>query len=145
MTGQEPIYGFQAGEHIPFRFKSRRRQDLHFLETKSWIYPSWCPALLPKIPVAASHGPTGSPLTGPARNPENPPPMSKDQLVTDSVDPAAKLWGQMPRRTNLVSVLGAIHKMKTVETVNVKQLASSRAQCGAAALLQGDHRGVCGQ
>merc|ERR1719154_385336 len=50
--------------------------------------------------------------------------MSKDQLVTDSVDPAAKLMGPDAKENKLGSVLGTLHKMKTVETVNVKQLAS---------------------
>ena len=80
---------------------------------------------LPKIPVAASLRSHWLAIDGvqPAI-PENPPPMSKDQLVTDSVDPAAKLMGPDAKENKLGSVLGAIHKMKTVETVNVKQLAS---------------------
>ena len=56
--------------------------------------------------------------------PENPPPQSKDQLVADSVDPAAKLKGENARDNKLGMVLGQLAKMKTVETVNVKQLAS---------------------
>ena len=84
---------------------------------------------LPKIPVAASLRSHWLAIDGvqPAI-PENPPPMSKDQLVADSVDPAAKLKGPDAKENKLGSVLGTIHKMKTVETVNVKQLVRSRSE-----------------
>ena len=80
---------------------------------------------MPKIPVSASIRAHWLAIDGvqPAI-PENPPPMSKDQLVADSVDPAAKLKGPDAKENKLGSMLGSIHKMKTVETVNVKQLAS---------------------
>ena len=80
---------------------------------------------MPKIPVGASIRAHWLAIDGvqPAI-PENPPPMSKDQLVADSVDPAAKLKGPDAKENKLGSMLGSIHKMKTVETVNVKQLAS---------------------
>ena len=40
------------------------------------------------------------------------------------MDPAAKLKGENARDNKLGMVLGQLAKMKTVETVNVKQLAS---------------------
>jgi len=125
MTGQEPLYGFQAGEHVPFRFASGGGRELHFLEDKELDLSELVSAQLPKIPVAASIRAHWLAIDGvqPAI-PENPPPQSKDQLVADSVDPAAKLKSGDARDNKLGTVLGTLHKMKTVETVNVKQLAS---------------------
>lgn len=125
MTGQEPLYGFHAGEHVPFRFASGGGRELHFLEDKELDLNELVSAQLPKIPVAPSIRAHWLAIDGvqPAI-PENPPPQSKDQLVADSVDPAAKLKSGEARDNKLGCVLGSLHKMKTVETVNVKQLAS---------------------
>ena len=125
MTGQEPLYGFQAGEHIPFRFTSGGGRDLHFLEDKELDLSELVTGQLPKIPVSASLRAHWLAIDGvqPAI-PENPPPMSKDQLVADSVDPASKLKGPDAKDNKMGTMMGTINKMKTVETVNVKQLAS---------------------
>ena len=40
--------------------------------------------------------------------PENPPPQSKDQLITDSVDPAAKLKSGDAKDNKLGAVLGQV-------------------------------------
>ena len=40
--------------------------------------------------------------------PENPPPQSKDQLITDSVDPAAKLKSGDAKDNKLGAVLGRV-------------------------------------
>lgn len=125
MSGQEPLYGFQAGEHVPFRYASGGGRELHFLEDKELDLSELVSAQLPKIPVAASIRAHWLAIDGVQPSiPENPPPQSKDQLVADSVDPAAKLKSGDARDNKLGTVLGALHKMKTVETVNVKQLAS---------------------
>jgi len=124
IQGQEPLYGFQSNEHIPFRFSSGGGRELHFLEDKEIDLNQLINNQLPKIPMNPSIRAHWLAIDGvqPAI-PENPPPQSKDQLITDSVDPAAKLKSGDAKDNKLGHVLGRT-KMKTVETVNVKQLAS---------------------
>jgi len=122
--GQEPLYGLQSNEHIPFRFSSGGGRELHFLEDKELDLNELINNALPKIPLTPSVRAHWLAIDGIQPSiPENPPPQSKDQLVADSVDPAAKLKTGDAKDNKLASVLGQA-KMKTVETVNVKQLAS---------------------
>jgi len=124
MQGMEPQYGLQAREHIPFRFSSGGGRDLFFLEDKELDLNEIVNNQFPKIPMGPSIRAHWLAIDGvqPAI-PENPPPQSKDQLVTDSVDPASTLKTSDAKVNKLGSVVGQA-KMKTVETVNVKQLAS---------------------
>lgn len=124
VEGLEPLYGFRATEHIPFRFASGGGRELHFLEDKEIDLNELINGQPPKIPMGPSLRAHWLAIDGiqPAI-PENPPPQSKDQLVADSVDPAAKLKTGDARDNKLGTVIGQM-KMKTVETVNVKQLAS---------------------
>jgi len=124
MQGMEPLYGLQAREHIPFRFSSGGGRDIHFLDDKELDLNEIINIQLPKIPMGPSIRAHWLAIDGvqPAI-PENPPPQSKDQLVTDSVDPASTLKTSDAKVNKLGSVVGQA-KMKTVETVNVKQLAS---------------------
>ena len=57
--------------------------------------------------------------------PENPPALSKDQLKNESVDPLCKLKKSDAKdnKLGLLNILQSVTKLKTVETVSVKQLA----------------------
>ena len=46
--------------------------------------------------------------------PENPPPQSKDQLVTDSVDPASTLKTSDAKVNKLGSVVGQVGRKLTI-------------------------------
>jgi len=127
VQGHEPLYGFHAREHVPFRYASGGGRDihhLHFLEDKELDLNELVNSQLPKIPAAPSIRAHWLAIDGvqPAI-PENPPPQSKDQLISDSVDPASSLKSTDSKTNKLGAVLGQT-KMKTVETVNLKQLAS---------------------
>lgn len=127
VQGHEPLYGFHAREHIPYRYASGGGRDihhLHFLEDKELDLNDLVNSQLPKIPAAPSIRAHWLAIDGvqPAI-PENPPPQSKDQLISDSVDPASSLKTVDSKTNKLGAVLGQT-KMKTVETVNLKQLAS---------------------
>lgn len=84
MTGQEPLYGFQATEHIPFRFASGGGRDLHFTEDRELDLAELVAAAVPKIPVSPAIRAHWLAIDGVQPSiPENPPPQSKDQLVAD--------------------------------------------------------------
>jgi len=122
--GHEPLYGFHSREHIPYRFASGGGRDIHFLEDKELDLTELTSSQLPKIPAAPSIRAHWLAIDGVQPSiPENPPPQSKDQLILDSVDPATNLKSTDSKTNKLASVLGQT-KMKTVETVNLKQLAS---------------------
>jgi transcription initiation factor TFIID subunit 6 len=57
--------------------------------------------------------------------PENPPALSKEQLKKESADPLPKLKKNDAKdnKLGLLQILQKVTKLKTMETVNVKQLA----------------------
>lgn len=126
----EPNYGFFAKDHIPFRFASGGGRELHFVEEKEIdlkdvLYisggHSW-----PKLPLEVTLRPHWLCIDGVQPTiPENPPPVSKDIQKLESVDPTRKLTN-----TNQNTGVGKpggggkSQKLRNVETVHVKQLAT---------------------
>lgn len=126
----EPTYGFFAKDHIPFRFASGGGRELHFVEEKEIDLnevlstsggQSW-----PKLPLEVTLRSHWLCIDGIQPTiPENPPPVSKDIQKLESVDPTRKLTN-----TNQNTGVGKpggggkSQKLRNVETVHVKQLAT---------------------
>jgi transcription initiation factor TFIID subunit 6 len=127
MEGQEPIYGATVGpEHIPFRYASGGGRELHFTEEKEVDLTELTSAPLPKIPMGVSLRAHWLAIDGVQPSiPENPPAQSKDQLQAESSNPLSKLNTLDAKDNKLNQVLQSKPtKLKNMETVNVKQLAT---------------------
>jgi transcription initiation factor TFIID subunit 6 len=125
MEGQEPLYGSVAAEHLPFRFASGGGRDVHFLEEKEVDLQSLIAAPAPKIPLGVSLRAHWLSVDGvqPAI-PENPPAQNKEQLRSEAANPLSKLKKDVDAMGNkLGSLTRKPTKLKTTETVSVKQLA----------------------
>ncbi len=127
LEGQEPLYGMSAGtQHVPFRFASGGGRELHFSEEKEVDLNDLTSVAMPKIPLAPTLRAHWLAIDGfqPAI-PENPPAQSKDQLCQESSNPLSKLHGGDAKDNKLAQVLQSKPtKLKNMETVNVKQLAT---------------------
>ncbi|XP_059080951.1 transcription initiation factor TFIID subunit 6-like isoform X1 [Tigriopus californicus] len=125
-SGLEPLYGSVAGEHIPFRFASGGGRELHFGDDKEIELTDLSAAPIPKVPMGVSLRAHWLAIEGvqPAI-PDNPPAQSKDQLQQESSNPLTKLNNPDAKENKLSQVLQSKPtKLKNMETVNVKQLAT---------------------
>lgn len=121
----EPQYGFQANDFIPFRFASGGGRELHFNDEKELDLAELVTAGPPKIPLEITLRAHWLAIDGIQPTiPENPPPLSKDVQALDSVNPVIKLDQGLSKDAAGKPASAKLHKLKNVETVHVKQLAT---------------------
>ncbi|XP_052869748.1 transcription initiation factor TFIID subunit 6 [Anopheles cruzii] len=121
----EPQYGFVNPDFVPFRFASGGGRELHFVEEKEVDLTDVVQGAPPKIPLETTLRAHWLAVDGVQPTvPENPPPLSKDVQALDSVNPAHKLDKTHLKDTTGKPAISKTHKLKNVETVQVKQLAT---------------------
>ncbi|XP_014481851.1 PREDICTED: transcription initiation factor TFIID subunit 6-like isoform X2 [Dinoponera quadriceps] len=126
----EPTYGFFSKDHTPFRFASGGGRELHFVEEKeidlNEVVSTTGGQAWPKLPLETTLRAHWLCIDGVQPTiPENPPPVSKDVQKLESVDPTTKL----STKNQNIGVGkpgggGKSQKLRNVETVHVKQLAT---------------------
>lgn len=121
----EPQYGFQSNDFIPFRFASGGGRELHFNDEKEIDLSELVTSAPPKIPLEITLRAHWLAIDGVQPTiPENPPPLSKDVQALDSVNPVVKLDQGLTKDAAGKPASAKLHKLKNVETVHVKQLAT---------------------
>ncbi|XP_011301175.1 transcription initiation factor TFIID subunit 6-like [Fopius arisanus] len=126
----EPTYGFFARDHIPFRFASGGGRELHFVEEKEIDLNEMISmaggTTWPKLPLEITLRAHWLCIDGVQPTiPENPPPVSKDVQKLESVDPTTKLANKSANMSvGKPGGGGKGQKLRNVETVHVKQLAT---------------------
>ncbi|XP_072393317.1 transcription initiation factor TFIID subunit 6 isoform X1 [Diabrotica undecimpunctata] len=117
----EPQYGFQSTEHLPFRFASGGGRELHFIEEKEVDLNDLLQNMCPKAPLETTLRSHWMFIDGVQPTiPENPPPVAKVVQKLESVDPVNK----KPIKETSGKPTTGKQKLKNVETVQIKQLAT---------------------
>ncbi|XP_056642753.1 transcription initiation factor TFIID subunit 6 [Diorhabda sublineata] len=117
----EPQYGFQSTEHLPFRFASGGGRELHFIEEKEVDLNDLLQNISPKAPIETTLRSHWLFIDGVQPTiPENPPPIAKVIQKLESVDPVNK----KPIKETSGKPSTGKQKLKNVETVEIKQLAT---------------------
>ncbi|BES95521.1 Transcription initiation factor TFIID [Nesidiocoris tenuis] len=123
----EPLYGFKSNDHIPFRYASGGGREIFFTEEKDHDLNELVSAPPVKLPLEVHLRAHWLCIDGVQPTiPENPPPVSKDLQKVESIDPISKLNKTSKEKSDTSGkpTIGKFHKLRNVETVHVKQLAT---------------------
>ncbi|KAL1450235.1 hypothetical protein WDU94_002675 [Cyamophila willieti] len=124
MKNIEPIYGLSVSQFLPFKHASGGGRELHFTEEKEVDFEELLTNLNPKAALETHLRTHWLAIEGVQPTvPENPPPVDKSVQKLESIDPISKL-GKKDKDTSGKPTSAKLEKLRNVETVHVKQLAT---------------------
>ncbi|XP_026679672.1 transcription initiation factor TFIID subunit 6 [Diaphorina citri] len=124
MKNIEPIYGLTVSQFLPFKHASGGGRELHFTDEKEVDFEDLLTNLNPKSALETHLRTHWLAIEGVQPTvPENPPPVDKSAQKLESIDPISKL-GKKDKDTSGKPTSAKLEKLRNVETVHVKQLAT---------------------